>query len=403
MPCIWTVTLHRLVCPQNPHDNIISFKNRPLYPERCLQLCLAHCRLAQRGQLARIMAEYDSEITIVLAGKSGVGKSTLMNNLLRKDTVIRMSPVSTTERFIVEEGTHDRIKIRVIDTRGLAELKSDKKKELKRLSSFTNGKADILLYCVPVGPGSKFDDANPVTMRCLTEAYGKQIWDHCVLVFTMSDMALKQSKRQNQDTATADYKTYLNRYTENFKEQLHRLGVKDKEVKTVFNLQDASETNTIIAVPVGWSLEDEVLPGIDQLISELYPELSGNANPSWRDVLFAIITFKCPDKSKESILKYRYGEELAHKIMVKVGAGFGGASGAAAGALAGGMLGGVTGTLGGPPGTIAGAIFGIVVGASLFGTAGGTALGFTATKFSEKLEKRMIDKEVDKIQKVRNE
>ena len=101
------------------------------------------------------------------------------------------------------------ITVRIIDTRGLAEKRSDKIKELQRLSGYTKEKADILLYCVPVGPGSKLDDANPVTMRCLTEAYRKQIWDHCVLVFTMSDMALVQHKRQNPDTTSAhkDYKT----------------------------------------------------------------------------------------------------------------------------------------------------------------------------------------------------
>ena len=172
----------------------------------------------------------------ILAGKSGAGKSTLMNNLLGSDTIVMMSPDSTTPKFMDEEFNCNNIKVHVIDTRGLAEKRSDKIKELKRLSSYTKEKADILLYCVPVGPGSKFDDANPVTMRCLTEAYGKQIWKLSVLVFTMSDMALVQHERQNPDTTSAhdDYKTYLNYYAENFREQLCCLEV-DKEVKTGIN------------------------------------------------------------------------------------------------------------------------------------------------------------------------
>ena len=339
--------------------------------------------------------EWDREITIVLAGKSGAGKSTLMNNLLGRDTIVMMSPDATTPKFTEGEFNCNNIKVHVIDTCGLAEKRSDKIKELKRLSSYTKEKADILLYCVPVGPGSKFDDANPVTMRCLTEAYGKQIWDHCVLVFTMSDTALVQHKKQNSDTTSAhdDYITFLNRYAENFREQLRRLEV-NKEVKTLYNMNRESKSNTIIAIPVGWSLKDEVLPGIDQLLSELYPELNKQSKPSWGDILFAIITDTSPAKFHESILKYRYGEELAHKIIVRAGAGLGGVGGGALGALVGGLL----GILGGPAGVIAGMGVGIVAGASVIGTAGGTAAGYTVTKLSEQVQKKKTAREVKRIQ-----
>ena len=85
--------------------------------------------------------EWDRKITIVLAGKSGAGKSTLMNNLLGEDVrPIEMSPSSTTSKFIIAQVIRNGTKFCVIDTRGLAELKSDKKSELKRLSSFTEDK-----------------------------------------------------------------------------------------------------------------------------------------------------------------------------------------------------------------------------------------------------------------------
>ena len=155
-----------------------------------------------------------------------------------------------------------------------------------------------------------------------------------------------------------------------------------------------SKSNTIITIPVGWSFKDEVLPGIDQLLGELYPELNKQSKPSWGDILFAIITDTSPAKFQESILKYYYGEELAHKIIVRAGAGLGGVGGGALGALVGGLL----GLLGGPPGVIAGMGAGIVAGASVIGTAGGTAAGYTVTKLSEQVQKKKTDREVDRIQ-----
>ena len=131
-----------------------------------------------------------------------------MNSLLGTDEHIVMSPASTTAKFHRGIVNKNNTQIKVIDTRGLAEDEKEKTKELKKVASYTKGKADILLYCVPVGPGSKFGDHNPVTMRCLTKAFGKQIWDHCVLVFTMGNVVLLSRK----DTATEEYKKYLDEY-----------------------------------------------------------------------------------------------------------------------------------------------------------------------------------------------
>ena len=263
-------------------------------------------------------------------------------------------------------------------------------------ASLKTKKADILLYCIPVGPGSKFDDANPVTMRCLTEVYGREIWGHCVLVFTMSDITLRELRDQNRDTATDQYKIFLDQYAKRFKEELHHRDIKvDKEVKTVFNLKDT--LNAVITVPVGRTQERQVLPGIDQLVSEFHPDLAShihNHDPTWIDVLFAVIASKCPADFQESVLKYRYGEELAHKIIVRAGAGIGGVGGGALGALVGGLL----GLLGGPPGVLAGMGVGITVGASLLGGTGGTAAGHAANKLYGHTQKKKTAKEVYEMQ-----
>ena len=117
-----------------------------------------------------------TEMTIILAGKSGAGKSTLMGSLLEDLKICtRMSPKSVTEDFIKKHiTTKHGVKISIIDTPGLNEQKKLKRMLLKNLSKFTEGKADLLLYCMLVAPGARFDDANPMIMEYLQNAFGKR-------------------------------------------------------------------------------------------------------------------------------------------------------------------------------------------------------------------------------------
>ena len=130
----------------------------------------------------------DREITVVLIGRSGSGKSTLRNNLL--DRPLPISPQS--EGFTTGTVIRNGVTWRVTDTPGLKGGKDEILKDMERLSSYTKGKADLLLYCLPVSLGSDVDDTNPVIMECLQTAFGKAIWQHCILVLTMSNLTWHQ-------------------------------------------------------------------------------------------------------------------------------------------------------------------------------------------------------------------
>ena len=199
--------------------------------------------------------------TIVLTGKSGAGKSSLMQILMEGKATQKHSAEPVTDKFIAEEFTKNGVTIRIIDTPGLMGTKEDSK-ELKMCSVYTEGKADLLLYCIPVGAGHKFHEANPEIMLSLTEGFGKKIWDHCVLVLTMSNLALNEYTEDypcDQTTAEKEYAKFLKEFSDKFEKQLHDLGI-DKHVKTVFEIE--KNENAIIAIPAGKNPHSKVLANL---------------------------------------------------------------------------------------------------------------------------------------------
>ena len=166
---------------------------------------------------------------------------------------------------------------------------------LKMCSGYTEGKADLLIYCLPVSSGSKFHDCDPAIMRSLTEAFGK---DHCVLVLTMSNHALLSYEKDynNQETAAEEYKKYLKDFTTQFEQELCGLQV-EKRVKTIFELKITDDITTIIiSVPAGKTPHNEVLPGLEYSLPDY-------CEKNWVSLLIEIIRRKCTEESTPLLLE----------------------------------------------------------------------------------------------------
>lgn len=284
--------------------------------------------------------------TVVIAGKFGAGKSTLVRSLLDIDVDNPLPSVVSEKPLDPVTATRNGSSIHVIDTAGLGWDEERMKERMRELSVKTKGKADVLVYCMPVGPGHKVVDANPMVMKCLTEVFSKKIWKHSILVLTYSNVVWDNLFKRHQESTCEVYKAHIKHYVTKFQKLVEALGVEDN-VTTIFQQQEPNP-NTIVAIPVGLQSEDPVLPGISD---------------NWRDFLFNEILRRCDPEYTPEILK------LA-KVMkgVAIGGAAGGVvGGVAAGAVAGGML----GVVGGPPGMIAGAVVGGVGG----GVAGGVVLG----------------------------
>ena len=215
-------------------------------------------------------ADKKDEITIVFAGRSGAGKSTLVKKLFgfpMGSTKPSASPISIEhdkKEPIVTEGG---VTINIIDMAGYK--KKEKKKQLKELSNLSNGEADLVLYCLPIDLSSKFDNLNPDIMASLQDAFGKDIWNHCMVVLTFSNVAwnnieMTHEDDEDQEIAIAEYKGLIEEYVSEFKQQLATLKVEGVDVKSVFNIDFNKKKRKkweIVCIPAGYRPRDPILPG----------------------------------------------------------------------------------------------------------------------------------------------
>ena len=225
-------------------------------------------------------------LVLVTVGKAGAGKSTLINNFLRlrgdKVAKSKASPEFGTKGIDYYEQEVHGIVVHIIDTPGLeAKHRSSKEEweELATLSVLTDGKADVMLYCMKLT--DRADDKDERIVKKLTRAFGKEIWRHTILVLTFGDAVL------NHNDGDRDL---LEGFTKEFERFLKKAGVSDVSVKSVvsteFNKAPAKiRQPEIIGIPVGQRIK---------------------APQNWTGLLFKEIIKKCKIDAIPTILVFQY-------------------------------------------------------------------------------------------------
>lgn len=221
-------------------------------------------------------------ITIILVGRGGAGKSTLAKSVFGLDTKTRLSSSSkrnSVKTYIVSKGGAN---FKIID------ISLDEKNIRQNLedcrSRFDMSEIDLVLYCLSISPGSRFDEFDWTTMRCLQDVYGAEVWRRCLVVFTYADLAWYSVSRNHEDkkAAVEDYKQHIKECAGWFGEELRgKLNVKEVSVKTVFDLDSAeqlSRDDFLVVFPAGLKHHDPVLPDVG------YHVLMGEAG-SGRDIM----------------------------------------------------------------------------------------------------------------------
>lgn len=101
---------------------------------------------------------YKEGISLVIAGKPNVGKSSLMNALLKEERAIVTPIPGTTRDFLEEEATIEGLPVKLIDTAGLRETEDIVEKIGVERAKEKFKEADLILFLVDVSvPPSKED------------------------------------------------------------------------------------------------------------------------------------------------------------------------------------------------------------------------------------------------------
>ena len=199
------------------------------------------------------------EITVVFIGRSGAGKSTLRENILNEQSGERQATCKYGVALKVYDTGPD-----------------------KSLETLSGGLVDLVILCIPVSPGATFMDQTPDIMRKLQEVFGEDIWKHCIIALTFSNVAWERCKKKGR-APMEEYKTYIGAYASRIQEQLNKIGVSDVLVTTPFSQQPSDEHKfQVVAIPVGDEVNDNTLPGV-QLKEGM----------SWRDLFLQEVIENC--------------------------------------------------------------------------------------------------------------
>ena len=311
--------------------------------------------------LVRKWEDTKRDLVIVTAGKRGVGKSTLINNLLglkgEKAAKADFGTEPMTENVFVFDEKKYRLTVRIFDTPGLEAKDVSSEQEQKTLATLSLlTRVDLMLYCIPL-VGSRLSEEDQCIVEKLTKTFGMEIWKTTILVLTYGDVVLSSGLTDKDEK----YRKLLEGFTNKFGELLKNAGVSDVPVKSILNIGPDFIVlkPEIVGIPVGLHIK--------------------TPPKSWAPVLFKEIVKRCridaiPDLLVLTGITPRNIHELAKLTEgVVKGVGFSFLL-AVVGGVLGGAAGGAIGGVGAIPGAIAGAEAGAKIGA-MWGVVGGGAVG----------------------------
>ena len=132
-----------------------------------------------------------TSLNLVVCGKSGIGKSTLINALVGSKICKTGHSVKGVTRDVDEAATFDLngVKVTVWDTPGLEEGSASEQEERKKQLRKKITQVDLFLLCRQA-TDIRVQEADKRVLKTVTGIFGPNVWKKSVIVMTMGNMLM---------------------------------------------------------------------------------------------------------------------------------------------------------------------------------------------------------------------
>ena len=158
------------------------------------------------SMLKRSWAAHQGELRILVTGKAGEGKSTLVNGMLgAKVAEERARAIGCTALVATFSKNINNVSVKVFESPGLQDGTTTNVEEYIQNMKDTCQKLSLVLYCTKMtNPHLGNDDRN--AMRKLTKAFGEEFWNNAVFVLTFANQedVTRRDDRDDQDEKEPD-------------------------------------------------------------------------------------------------------------------------------------------------------------------------------------------------------
>lgn len=157
---------------------------------------------------------HKDKFVFLLVGRTGVGKSSTINKLMGMELAATSRRKATTLDVEFYDNEINGIKFTVVDTPGLCDELPEEGNDYKYLELISSKvkHIDLLWFVTPIYEARiRSDELNGI--KIITEAFGKNIWKHSIIIFTFADKADDDYIVQLQER-TEDIREAIAKYTE---------------------------------------------------------------------------------------------------------------------------------------------------------------------------------------------
>ncbi|KAG0553829.1 hypothetical protein KC19_12G042200 [Ceratodon purpureus] len=144
----------------------------------------APTQTALHGLLGKLHNQNVGNMTILLLGRGGVGKSSIINSLFGERVAAVSAFQSETLRPCLYSRSKDGFTINIIDTPGLTGAGGVDEEALAIIRRYLVGKTiDAVLYVERLD-GPREDQLHKKLIRAISQAFGRQVWHLVIILFT---------------------------------------------------------------------------------------------------------------------------------------------------------------------------------------------------------------------------